>query len=94
MRLELSHEEHAYIVDNSETDLVLTEFGMKLIEIPRDEGDCVVIDGSWIDYEEFLNEVREEFIWKSQRLKNPRILINLARRLLPDFDAIEPLYFY
>ena len=93
MTLQLSHEEHAYILDNPETDLMLTELGMKLIETPRENGESVVIDGSQSDYEEFLIELREEFIWKSRRLKNPQILVHLAQRLLPDFESLEPIDF-
>jgi hypothetical protein len=94
MHLQLSHEEHAYIVDCPETDLFWTQLSMKLIEAPRGEGRSVVVDGTESDYEEFLNNLREEFIWKSTRLKNPEILTGLARRLLPDFESLKPMEFY
>ena len=45
------------------------------------------------DYENFIDDLREEFIWKSQRLSDPNVLVNLARRFLPDFDSIEPIDF-
>ena len=93
MKLHLSAKEHAYIVDNSETDLALTALGMALIEKPRTTDGETVIEASQTDYEEFLSEVREEFIWKSRRLSNPQSLIDLARRLLPDFESLEPMGF-
>lgn len=91
MTLQLSHEEHAYIVDNHETDMMFTEVGMRLLDEPRIEGGSVIIEVSQTDCEEFLNEVREEFLWKSLRLRNPQILIGLARRLLSDFESLEPI---
>ena len=93
MKLQLSHEEHAYIVDSSETDLVLTRLSMQLVEMPRDQANSVVVHGTVSDYEEFLDNLREEFIWKSKRLKDPEILTGLARRLLPDFESLEPMEF-
>lgn len=89
--MQLSHEEHAYIVDNHETDMMFTEVGMRLLDEPRIEGGSVIIEVSQTDCEEFLNEVREEFLWKSLRLRNPQILIGLARRLLSDFESLEPI---
>jgi hypothetical protein len=36
LRIEFKAEERNYIVDNVETDLLLTEVGMRLVEGPRD----------------------------------------------------------
>ena len=49
------------------------------------------IDVPHSDYEQFIADLREEFLWKSRRLRDPRILINLVRRLLQDFESLEPM---
>ena len=89
MTLQFSHEERAYIVDNSETDLLLTEVGLRLVDQCRESDGLVFIDVSQSEYEQFVADLRDEFLWKSRRLSDPRVLINLAGRFLKDFGSLE-----
>ena len=91
--LRFSLEERAYIVSNSETDLVLTELGIRLVSRYTESNGIVSIEASQSEYEHFIAVLRDEFIWKSRRLSDPSVLFNLARRFLPDFDSIEPMNF-
>jgi hypothetical protein len=93
MTVHFSHEERDYIVENAETDLLLTEVGLRLVDRYRESDGLLFIDVSQSDYEQFIDDLREEFLWKSRRLSDPRVLINLARRLLEDFESLEPMNF-
>jgi hypothetical protein len=93
MRVEFSREERDYIVDNAETDLMLTEVGLRLVDRYKESDELLFIDVPHSDYEQFIADLREEFLWKSRRLRDPRILINLVRRLLQDFESLEPMNF-
>jgi len=93
MTLQFSPEERAYIVNNSETDLLLTEVGLRLVDQYQESDGLVFIDVSQGDYEEFVAALRDEFLWKSRRLSDPRVLIQLARRFLKDFESLEPKNF-
>ena len=93
MTLQFSHDERAYIVDNCETDLLLTEAGLKLVDNYIKSDELVCIEVSENDHDRLIRELRDEFLWKSQRLGDPRILIQLARRFLQDFESLEPTKF-
>ncbi len=93
MTLQFSAEERGFIVDDFQTDLLLTQAGLKLVERYAEKDGFVVVDVSEDEHEEFIAELREEFIWKSRRISNGRVLVALARRLLPDFESLEPLEF-
>lgn len=94
MTLRFSKEEQHFIVNDVQTDLLLTSVGMKLVEEHPDEDGFVVVTISQNELEEFACELREEFVWKSRRITGARILVDLARRLLPDFDSLQPLEFH
>ena len=93
MTLRFSQEELDYIVENAETDLLLTEAGLRLVDRYRKSDSFLSVEVSQSDYEQFIADLREEFLWKSRRLSDPRILINLARRHLQDFESLEPMNF-
>jgi hypothetical protein len=94
MTLQFSHEERDYIVDNSETNLVLTELGLRLVDRYSESQGLEVIDVPQSEYQEFLAVLRDEFLWKIRRLSDPRMLTNLTRRFLKDFESLEPKNFY
>jgi hypothetical protein len=86
-------EERDYIVDNFETDLLLTEVGMRLVERFSVDGGSVSVEATETEIQKFLAELREEFVWKINRVAQPSILRGLARRLLPDYQELTPLTF-
>ncbi len=86
-------EECDYIVDDFETDLLLTEVGMRLVERFSVGGGSVSVETTETEIEKFLAELREEFVWKIDRVAQPSILRGLARRLLPDYQELTPLTF-
>ena len=90
MTLQLSNEEYSYIIDNRETDIVLTRLGMRLVDSLPVKGKGVSISVTEDEYEEFIEEIKDEYVWKSTRIVNPKILVGLAKRLLPEFSHIQP----
>lgn len=93
MKIIFTRSERDYIVENSETDLMLTGVGMKLIDAFEQSSDGVHVDISPEDYKEFLDALRDDYIWKVKRLPDPTCLTGLARRLLPDFRSLSPMNF-
>ncbi len=93
MKIIFSRAECEYIVEQSETDLMLTGVGMKLIEALEKSSDEVHVNASKEDYKEFLGCLRDDFIWKVKRLPDPTHLTGLATRLLPDFRSLTPINF-
>jgi len=89
MTLVFTEEERDYIVNNHETDLVLTEVGMQLIEKFTRTETGVSINATEADVVEFFAELKEEYRCKVERIFCPNILRSLAQRLLSDFAAIE-----
>ena len=89
MRIEFTSEERSYIVDNFETDLVLTRVGMSLVEKVGATGEMISVEATDAEIQEFLDELWGEFIRKINRVANPIILRGLARRLLPDYARIS-----
>jgi hypothetical protein len=93
MKIIFSRAESKYIVENSETDLMLTSIGMELIVALERTSEDLHVDASQADYEEFLESLRDDYVWKIRRLPDPTSLTNLARRLLPDFPSLTPMEF-
>ncbi|MBX3745564.1 MAG: hypothetical protein KF833_09675 [Verrucomicrobiae bacterium] len=91
--LRFSGEERRFIVDNLETDLVLTTAGLKLVDGYSKEDGFAVIGVSQSEYEEFVADLREEYLWKATRISNAACLVALAKRFLPDFASLEPMEF-
>ncbi len=93
MKIIFSRAESKYIVENSETDLMLTSIGMDLVAAIGRTSEDVHVDASQTDYEEFLESLRDDYVWKIKRLPDPTYLTNLARRHLPDFQSLTPMEF-
>jgi hypothetical protein len=88
MRIEFKQQERDYIVENPETDLVLTEVGMRLVERPGASGAVISVEATETEVQRFLEELRDEFAGKISRVAHPTILRGLARRLLPDYEDL------
>lgn len=88
MRIHFNEEERNYIVDNPETDLLLTAVGMRLVDGSKASSAGISVEASEAESQEFIEELREEFARKIQRVTQPSILRGLARRLLPGSDDI------
>ena len=93
MTLRFSQDEQRFIVDDLQTDLLLTRAGIKLVEEHPAADGFVVVAVSQSEHAEFISKLREEFVCKSRRITNASVLVTLARRLLPDFEKLEPLRF-
>jgi hypothetical protein len=91
MRIEFKEEERHYILDDPETDLVLTEVGMRLVDGFGVSGGVILVEAPEREIQMFLDELRGEFIRKIHRIARPSLLRGLARRLLPDYDDITSL---
>ena len=91
MQIQFKEVERNYIVDNPETDLLLTEVGMRLVERFSESGRAVSVEATETEIQQFLAELREEFVWKINRVAQPTILRGLARRLLPDYEDLTML---
>jgi hypothetical protein len=91
VRIEFSEDERNYIVQNPETDLLLTNLGMSLVEGFSASGGVVSVEATDTEIQKFLEELKDEFLRKINRVTQPAILRGLARRLLPDCDNITRL---
>jgi hypothetical protein len=91
MQIEFNAEERNYIVENPETDLLLTEVGMRLVKPSSATGGTISVEAMETEIQKFLAELREEFVRKINRVTQPSILRGLARRLLPDYDDLTSL---
>ena len=89
MTLVFTEEERDYIVNNHETDLVLTEVGMSLIERFTRTDSGISINASEENAEAFFAELREEYRHKVERISRPDLLAGLAKKMLPDFATIK-----
>ena len=89
MRLIFTEEERDYIVNNHETDLLLTEVGMSLVERFTRTHAGISVNTSEADAAEFFAVLKEEYGCKVDRISRPDILTNLAKKLLPDFATIK-----
>ena len=88
MTLVFTEEERDYIVNNHETDLVLTEVGMSLIERFTRTDSGISINASEENAEAFFAELREEYRYKVERISRPDLLAGLAKKMLPDYATI------
>ena len=88
MRIEFKEEERNYIVNNPETDLLLTEVGMSLVDKGGGIGGVISVEATETETQRFLDELRDEFIQKINRVVHPSVLRGLARRLLPDYAHV------
>jgi hypothetical protein len=86
--IQFSQEEQSFIVGDFATDLLLTRAGLKLVDKPPGKDGFIAIDVSPGEHEEFLTELREEFIRKSCRIKNPSFLIALARPGVSSYECL------
>ena len=84
MILQFTEKERNYIVNNPETDLLLTEVGMRLIE---KVGDLMTIEATEAEFEEFAAELRYTLTEKVQQNGEVETLRRLARRLLPEYHG-------
>ena len=89
MRIEFEEEERNYIVENPETDLLLPEVEMSLVDGFGASGGIISVEATKMEIQKFLTELRGEIIRKGNRVSQPSILRGLARRLLPDYDDIN-----
>ena len=89
MTLVFTEEERDYIVNNHETDLVLTEVGMSLIERFTRTDSGISINASEENAAAFFAELREEYRHKVERSSRPDLLAGLAKKMLPDFATIK-----
>lgn len=93
MKIIFSRSEAEYIVNDSETDLMLTRVGIALVEpLLQDHGE-IEVNASDSEFQEFLETLREDYIGKAERLPSPEHLVGLARKLLPDYESISPMKF-
>jgi len=88
MRIEFKEEERDYIVNNPETDLLLTEVGMSLVDARSGNGAVISVEATGTETQRFLDELRDEFNRKINRVVHPSLLRGLARRLLPDYAHV------
>jgi hypothetical protein len=93
MNISFSRSEAEYIVNNPETDLMLTRVGGALVDPLDQDWGAIELNVSDSDFQEFLESLREDYIWKIQRLPDPGPLESLAKRLLPDYDSLDPIAF-
>jgi len=88
MKIRFSRSEAEYIVNSSETDLLLTSVGMNLSECLSHNSRVIEMDASDDDIREFIDTLRDDYIWKVTRLPDPMQLNALAIRFLPNFDSL------
>jgi len=88
--MNFSRSECEYIVQKADTDLMLTRVGLFLIDALEKDGEQIEVDASDTDYREFVDTLRDDYIWKVERLSDPARLISMAQRLLPDFKSLIP----
>ncbi len=88
MHIHFTEAERRYILDDHETDLVLTEVGLRLVDRFDASSGVISVEANEVEEREFLAELRHEFVQKIERVAKPELLRGLARRLLPDYPAI------
>ena len=91
MKIIFTKTERDYIVLNQSSDLVLTSIGMQLVERCKQIDGAYSLDAGTEDYSEFIENLRDEFIWKIRRIPNPETLNNMAKKFLGDYDSLEPI---
>jgi len=93
IKIILTKAERDYIVQNQNSDLVLTSIGMNLVERCKQVGGAYSLDAETEDYSEFIENLRDEFIWKIRRISNPQPLNSMAKKFLDDYNSLKPMSF-
>ena len=75
MRFQFKEEERNYIVDNPETDLLLTQVGLRLVARFSASGGVISVEATEAEGQEFLAELRHKLFCKIERVAEPAILI-------------------
>jgi hypothetical protein len=76
-----SREERDFIVEDRETDLLLTEVGMMLVEKLAESDGMFRIQTSEDNANHFLHELKSECVLKAHRIKQGALLTKMAKRL-------------
>ena len=92
MIVRFTQEERDYIVNNKETDLLLTELGLKLVEGFKEVEKGVYIEVSDKDYKAFVEDFKDEYIWKSKRINN-LFFFKLAKRFITNLESLKAIDF-
>ena len=93
MKIIFTNAERDYIVLNQGSDLVLTTIGMGLVERCKQIDGAYSLDAGAKDYSEFIENLRDEFIWKIRRISNPQPLNSMAKKFLDDYQSLQPMRF-
>ena len=78
-----------FIISDEKANLLLTSIGLELIELSEINNTEVTLKTNKQDYDEFIETLRDDYIWKTNRIRNTLLLSQLAERFLHDFDKIE-----
>ena len=89
MEIVFLKEEIDFIVNDEKTDLLLTSIGLKLVELSNKNKTEATLKTNKHEYNEFIETLRNDYIWKTNRIKNTLLLCQLAKRFLHDFNNIE-----
>jgi len=93
MKIIFSKSERDYIVENKSSDLSLTSIGFQLIEKCKEVDREFCVETNTLDYDEFIDNLRDEFIWKIRRISNPQPLNSMAKKFLDDYHSLQPMRF-
>jgi hypothetical protein len=94
MHMHFSEAERGYIVDNPETDLLLTQVGLRLVDGFTASNGVVLVEANEAEEREFLAELKSEFVRTIDRVAKPEVLHGLVLRLLPDDEDITRITGY
>ena len=92
MEITFSKEEMDFIVNDEKTDLLLTSIGLELVELSEINNTKATLKTNKQDYDEFIETLRDDYIWKTNRIQNNLLLSQLAEKFLYDFDKIETMF--
>ena len=92
MEITFSKEEMDFIVNDEKTDLLLTSIGLELVELSEINNTKATLKTNKQDYDEFIETLRDDYIWKTNRIQNTLLLSQLAEKFLYDFDKIETIF--
>ncbi len=89
MQIEFTEVERNYIVESSDTDMLLTEVGMRLVTLSSLNGEKVTVEANIEEANEFFAELKYAVKFKICYVSQPAILRDLARRLLLDHKVVD-----
>ncbi len=92
MEITFSKEEMDFIVNDEKIDLLLTSIGLELVELSEINNTKATLKTNKQDYDEFIETLRDDYIWKTNRIQNTLLLSQLAEKFLHDFDKIETMF--